>query len=122
MKISRIVFEKESENKPKPLARCYVVLDDCLRLNNICLYHNEKGYYLVLPSKQDLYREVQEVNEGIKLELPKNKNDLVSGENKKYEEFYHPLSNSFYKTLLNEVLHGYRWCKKKELLVYRPKE
>lgn len=112
MKITKIIYKDSAISKS--LALCSVVLDDCLKLENISLYHSkEKGYYLVMPSKQDVYQNVEKCNKGKELKLPK-------GENKKYEEFFHPLSADFYKELLSSVEIGYERYKKEGKICYKP--
>lgn len=106
MKITRIIFE-DNDIKDKSLAVCSIVLDDSLRLNEIRLYRNNKGYYLVLPSRQDIYQEVQEMNSKSNIELPKNEK-----EGKEYEEFFFPLENSLYKVMLSTVVECF--SKRKE--------
>lgn len=98
MKITRIIFE-DNDIKDKSLAVCSIVLDDSLRLNEIRLYKNNKGFYLVLPSRQDIYQEVQKVNSKNIIELPKKEK-----EDKPYEEFFFPLENSLYKAMLATVV------------------
>lgn len=112
MNITKILFKDSATSKS--LAVCSVVLDDCLKLENISLYHNkEKGYYLVMPSKQDVYQSVENCNKGVELNFPK-------GENKKYEEFFFPLSAEFYKTLLSSVERGYVRYVKEGKSCYKP--
>lgn len=110
MEITRVVFEKHGSCKS--LATCSVVLDDCLQLNNIRLYKNNKNkeYYLVLPSKQDVYQEVKNKNKGINLEVKKETG---------YEEFYHPVNPSFYKKLLVTVSECYSEFKTNKKFVFR---
>ena len=112
MKITKILYKASVTSKA--LVLCSVVLDDCLKLENISLYHNnEKGYYLVMPSKQDVYQSVEKCNKGKDLVFPKK-------EGKKYEEFFFPLSANFYKDLLLSVEKGYERYKKDGKKCYIP--
>lgn len=111
MKVSKVVFRDSSHSKA--LAVCDIVLDDCLRLKDISLYCNEKGYYLVMPSKQDVYQDIKKINKDKDVKCPKT-------ENKKYEEFFHPLSSDFYKELLSVVETGYERYKTTGKSYYKP--
>lgn len=111
MKVTKVVF-KDSSNS-KALAVCDVILDDCLRLKDISLYHNKDGYYLVMPSRQDVYQSVTKLNKDIEIKYPKS-------ENKEYEEFFHPLSSDLYRELLSNVKMGYKFRKKSGKNYYKP--
>lgn len=109
------------------LATCDVVLDDCLVLSGISLYakRNEIGYYLIFPSKQDIYRGISNLNGGVDIKYPPNLKRKNNYENnsKRFEEFYHPVEKSFYDTLLNTIIVGYNSCivkGKKRSLSYKP--
>lgn len=105
MDVTRVVFYGKDRNK-KALAACSVVLDDELRLNDILLFKGEKGYFLILPSRQDVYQEVQKLNGDIEVVFPKNTLDGTNSK-KKYEEFFHPLKGGLYKNILNAVVTEY---------------
>lgn len=118
MKITRVNFKEKNNNGS--LATCSVVLDDCLMLSEISLYKGDKGYYLILPSKQDVYKSIKDLNKGISIEYPVNSKNCEGGK-KVYEEFFHPVTNSFYNELLSEILVGYNICiVNKKGLSYRP--
>lgn len=108
MEITRITFEKQ-DITDKSLAVCSIVLDDCLKLSNIKLFKNSTGFYLCLPSKQDVYQEVEEVNPCVVIKRPERNNR--NGKN--YEEFYNPVVSSFYKMLLDSITREYTALKKK---------
>lgn len=105
MDISRVIFYSKDRCK-KALAVCSVVLDDELRLNDILLFKNEKGYFLVLPSRQDVYQDVKRLNEGVEIKIPKNALEGTDSK-KKYEEFFHPVNGSLYKKLLAAIVEAY---------------
>lgn len=113
VKITRVLFEKEDKND-KSLAVCSIIFDDSLKLNGIKLYKSEeKGYYLVLPSKQDDYREVQELNPDVKLNVPVNKDPK-----KQYEEFFFPLDSLLYKSMLRTVTYCFEKFKEEGRLSF----
>ena len=106
MKVSKVLY-KSNKNSNKALAMCDIVISECLRLEDVCLYKNEKsGYFLVFPSRQDIYKEIEQLNQGVKLVFPPISNACSSRE-KKYEEFFYPMSNVFYRELLAIVVDGY---------------
>lgn len=107
MKVTRVIAHENVVKHGRPLFVCSVVLDDCLMLSYIRLFQGEKGYYLCFPSKQDVYREVQDLNQGTKLEFPKIEYKDEDCTCKKYDEFYHPLEQMFYYDLLSIVLNAY---------------
>ena len=107
MEITRITFEKQ-DITDKSLAVCSVVLDDCLKLSDIKLFKNSNGFYLCLPSKQDIYQEVEEANPCMVIKRPERK--IAKGKN--YEEFYNPVVASFYKMLLDSITKEYISLKK----------
>lgn len=73
--------------------------------------------YLVLPSRQDTFREVSVCNKKYLLSMPK----WWSKINTPYCEYYHPLKNDFYKYMLQVVLEGYKSCLKDGSFVYHPR-
>ena len=100
MKITRVIYYDWFINE-KILIKCSIIFEDCLKLNDIRLGKNDKGYFLILPSKQDIYNIVSKLNDGRYVEFPKNELS------KQYEEFYHPLNRDFYLYMLNTVVEGY---------------
>ena len=114
MRVTRVVFNKESDSKA--LAVCCVIIDDCLKLTNIKLFHNrESGFYLVLPSKQDVYQDIDTLNPTLSVQYPQ----FRGIEGKPYEEYFYPLSAKFYKDMLNSVVAGYKVYKAKGKLSFR---
>lgn len=105
MDVTRVVFYSR-DHKSKSLAVCSVILDDELRLNDISLFKNERGYFLVLPSKQDIYSGILKLNEDKTVSLPRNPLEESDGK-KKYQEFYHPVRCSVYKKILDAVVKEY---------------
>lgn len=106
MKITKIIFNDFKKDSTKPKAVCSVVLDDCLKLNGIHLYSGEEGYYLVLPSCEDIYQKIQELNPELEIVFP-SCIYVDEAKKKKYEELYHPLSSKLYHNLLSQVIRGY---------------
>lgn len=122
MEVTRVIFSKvnvdvDTEKKNGYVASCDVVLDDCLMLKDIslCVRKNSTDFNLMFPSKQDVYKSVKDINEGVSIKYPPNpkKRFFVSG-NKSYEEFYHPLSNDFYMRLLKVVSDAFDACISKD--------
>lgn len=117
MIITRVLFKKPVGSTIKSLAICDIVLGDCLRVADIRLFKNEDGYYLVFPSKQDVYQNISMLNPDLEIQYP----TAVSGCSKgKYEEFYHPVSTEFYEKLLSVVVDGYKLYKKNGSWNYVP--
>lgn len=115
MNITRIVFiDINTDSSRQYLATCSIVLEDCLKLTGIRLFRktgSESEYYLVFPSKQDVYREVSKVNKDIEVKFPENTYKNGKGEKKMYEEFFFPLNKKFYSYILEVILEGYNECK-----------
>lgn len=109
MEVTRVVFYSKEWHK-KSLASCSVVIDDELRLNDISLFKNQSGYFLILPSKQDIYQEVEALNSGVDIEFPKNSLEGTNSK-KKYEEFFHPLKGGLYKKILDAIVAEYEKSK-----------
>ena len=118
MNITKIYFR--SDVSLKALAVCDVVLDNCLKLTGIRLYNKNNSYFLVFPSKQDLYREVESLNDGVSLVLPPSRKSENS--KKQYEELFYPVDSKFYKDLLNEVVIGYSLLRSGNEHVYIPQD
>lgn len=121
MKVTRIDYIGDDSCK-MPLAVCNILMDDVLILKGIKLFCGKtQGYYLVFPSKQDIYSSVMALNEGIDLAIPAV--DCPEKENHQYEEFFHPVNKNFYESLLDLVLEGYHVYLRQgmpKLFVYRP--
>jgi hypothetical protein len=98
---------------------CDVVIEDSLKLCDICLYKNDSSdYFLVFPSKQDVYRDVQLFNKE-EVKFPPLSSACTSRK-KQFEEFYYPMSSDFYKELLQLVVDGYLLSKKTKKNSYIP--
>lgn len=119
MKISRVIFYEEKCNHGSLLATCSVVLDECIKLNDIRLYKNKKTdkEYLVLPSKQDVYKRVEEVNPGKSIVFPEGDSAFRK---KKYDEFFHPVECYMYVEMLECIKAGYDYYMKTGKVSYRP--
>lgn len=117
MRVTRVVYEVKRRDSAKPLAICSIILDDCLKLNGVRLYSGDKGYYLVLPSCEDIYQKVQELNPNLKITFPEC---VYIDKNKKkdYEELYHPVTSNLYHELLQQVVLGYELMKQTGKRVY----
>lgn len=115
MNITRIVFiDVNSDSTRQYLATCSIVVEDCLKLTGIRLFRkteSESDYYLVFPSKQDVYKEVFKVNKDIEVNFPENTCKNGKGEKKAYEEFFFPLNKGFYSYILEAIVEGYKACK-----------
>lgn len=118
MNISKVYFR--SDVNSKALAVCDVVLDDCLKLTGIRLYVKNDSYFLVFPSKQDLYREVELLNEGSSLVLPQSRK--VGTSKNQYEELFYPVDSAFYRYMLGVILDGYSVLRSDSKRVYVPDE
>lgn len=114
MNITKVIFEK-SDIREKSLAVCSIVFEDSLKLNKIKLYRNNvKGFYLVLPSKQDVYQEVQNLNIGKNVILP-----IKEEGEREYEEFFFPVESELYKTMLSTVVQCFPKFRDKGVLVFK---
>ena len=106
MRVSKVIY-KENNDVNKALAVCDIVFDGVFRCCNVCLYKGgEKGYYLVFPSKQDIYQSIKHYNGGLDFKEPP---DQFSSKNKgkTREEYFFPTNSDFYHEILNEVILGY---------------
>jgi DNA-binding cell septation regulator SpoVG len=110
MKVTKVVVHKMFDNCAFQ-ALCSVVVDDCLKLSDILLCKNEKGYFLIFPSKQDVYKEINSLNEGVSIKYPVNRRDKYNEGSKKYEEFFYPVSHSFYTFIRDCIIDAYNRCK-----------
>lgn len=121
MKVTRVIINKSVEGHGTFLASCSIVLDGCLRLNDIRLFKNPtKGYYLILPSKQDVYKEVQSLNEGVDIQIPCKDLEECESKKKLYDEYFHPVESSFYKEILGVIKDGFKKFEKTGCIEYRP--
>lgn len=109
MQITRVIFNDDGFKAKEALAVCSVILDDCFKLKGISLYKGNDGYYLTFPSKQDVYRSVNKLNEGLSINYPANSREGCGKHegSKSYEEFFHPVSNKIYEYILDTILAGY---------------
>lgn len=109
MKVTRVIFNNDISVNSGSLTLCDVVLDDCLKLSEIGLRRGKEGYYLILPSKQDVYKSISDLNEGVSIKYPPNlkKKGENSDKSKDFEEFFHPVSKDFYLVLLENIRRGY---------------
>lgn len=105
--VTKVLYKwNEAElREKKAVAICDIVLDSKLKLRDVRLYRKEGKYFLVFPSKQDLYKKIQQMNPNIELNLPLPKDGGV--ENSKFEEFFFPVDSAFYAQLLEIVVDGY---------------
>lgn len=72
----------------KFLAKCTVILDDCMALNDIKVLNGNKGVYVAMPNK------------GVCVE-----NSVL--ENFKREDLFHPVSRGFFFYMSDTILKGY---------------
>ena len=114
MNVTRVVYYESDKLNTGQLVSCSVVLDDCLRLNDIKLFKdNTRGYFLVLPNKSDIYKEVSHCNKG-KIVMPNG------SDTRHYGELFHPVDSLFYSKLLGIVQSGYKYYKETGRKSYRP--
>lgn len=113
-----VTFHLKGDGDKSYLATCAIIFDDCFRINDIRLFCKEslENAYLVLPSRQDTFREVSLSNRKSKLSMPKWWTRVSSP----YCEYYHPLKNDFYQYMLQVVLDGYKSCLEDGSFVYYP--
>lgn len=109
MKVTKVIVHKMLEGSSSQ-AICSAVLDDCLKLSDILLCKNDEGFFLILPSKQDVYKEVNALNDGASIKYPANHREKC----KRFEEFYHPVSRDFYIYLRDSIVDAYLKCKDNE--------
>lgn len=107
MKVTRVIVHGSSVKQGRPLCVCSVVFDDCLMINHIRLFQGDNGYYLCFPSKQDIYKEVQDLNKDNPVVCPSQTYDENDEGCKKYDEFYHPLDRMFYYDLRSIIVSAY---------------
>lgn len=109
---------------PHILTFCSVVLNDSLKLNDIQLCANDEGRFLILPSRQDMYKTVEVLNKDKKLVLPEvhrsAENSSGKKNDKKFEEFFHPLDKKLYVELLTACSNAYDALNGTEETVWRP--
>jgi len=132
MVVTKIIYTNKAtiDNKDGFMATCDIVLDDSIKLSYIKLFKkmscDDDSYYLVFPSRQDIYKDIKLMNKEIGIVLPKNKREyFVKDISRQYEEFYHPVKKSFYDMLLKVILKGYMQCtidSKAGECVYIPKD
>lgn len=111
MKITRVKIEKDC-HEDKSLAVFSIVFDDELRVNSVKLYKTT-DYYLVMPSKQDIYQRVKELNSE-EVRVPDK-----TEKNKSFEEFFFPLDSTLYKKMLNILVSCYEKHKKLGTISFR---
>lgn len=127
LEVTKVVLNPHRKVPHRTLSVCSIVLDDALRLNDIQLCEKEDGRYLILPSRQDVYRTIGVLNKGKDLVLPEanrgsETNDTVKQQNKKYEEFFHPLVKGLYDVMLTACSTAYDELNGSEETVWRPKK
>ena len=117
MEISKILYRK-STDCDKAITECDIVLDDSLKLCGVRLYKKNKSeYYLVFPSKQDVYNSVIQSNPNVNLNIPRGTGEEKK---KKWEEFFFPMNSAFYARILEQVVIGYDLTKHRDNKTYIP--
>ena len=102
MKITKVKFyDVCNVEDSKFLAKCTVLLDNCLALNDIKVLNGNKGNYIIMPSKG------------------------VCGESSVLENFrgedlFHPVSRHFFSYMSDTILSGYHNLKCTGDKVYYP--
>lgn len=119
MKVTRVIYDRRKSNRSDLLVTCSVVLDDCLKLNDIKLCKDVKNdsCYLVLPSRVSVCREVSKLNSDKNIVLPE---DCIQNKSDNKDEYFHPVDVRFYCLLLNTILEGYERFKGTGDAIYRP--
>lgn len=113
MKISKILY-KESSDVDKALVVCDIVFDNVFKVMGVRLYKNDKGYYLIFPSKQDILNEMN-------ISVSDKKEDGNDGSKKKdWDEFYYPIDSAFYACVRDIVVEGYIKTRNKTGKTYIP--
>ena len=103
MNITRV---KCGKGRNGALSTCAIVIDDCLILKEVNLYKGERGYFLVFPSRQDVYKTISDLNEGLSIQYPVNSRANEKSD-RQFEEFFHPVSADFYEELLKKIVETY---------------
>lgn len=106
MKITKVKYffiDKVKDNQP--IAKCSVVFEDCLKVNDIKIFDGKKGKYIVFPVRADLIR------------FKESEKDISSQKN---TECCHPVQREFYKYISDTLLNGLVEAEKGNL-IYIPK-
>lgn len=91
MKITNVKFYDINKNEDsKFLAKCSVVLDNCIMLHDIKVLNGKKGLYVVMPRKQN----IQE--------------NIGNSKNNVSEDIFHPVSKVYFLYMSSVILSAYK--------------
>lgn len=117
MVVTKVVYSEVDRRSDKyPIARCFVVIDDCLKLNSIAIFEGERGRYLVLPGSDKSGISKSGVLEDTRKEYS-NKGSL--GKNS-WEEYFHPVDRDFFNRFTKIILDGLDIFENSGNCSYRP--
>ena len=110
MQVTKIHYQLlERKNNSYPLAKCSVILDDCLKLDEIRIYDGAKGKYVTFPGK---FRFQKDDDGNRRLVVDKGRKN----------EYYHPVDKGFAKYLKDIITEGYTQLFENGVFVYEPKD
>lgn len=110
MKITKVHYYLiERKNKSYPLAKCSVVIDGCLKLDEIRIYEGVSGKYITFPGKY-------------KFERDENGNRRLVVDKSRKNEYYHPVDKDFAKYMKDIITEGYTQLFENGVFVFEPKD
>lgn len=119
MEITRIIYN-DAKNYPKNvLAVCSVIFDDVFKITGLCLCEkfDDGSKFIVMPSEVGTVKQIEKLNPETSFNLPEFR---LQSNKDRCEEFYHPVSSDFYKSLLEAVVEGYLSYRNLGKCSYRP--
>lgn len=125
MRVTKVMLYTRRK-APHILTFCSVIMDDSLKLNDIQLCEKGTGErFLILPSRQDIYDYIGKLNKEsvADIVLPEVNSATVSTNdknNKKYEEFFHPVSADLYREILHACSTAYDELDGTDKVTWRP--
>lgn len=124
MSVSRIVFNSIHDGDCGCLLGSVdVFIEDCLRVRNVRLFASAiKGYYLVFPSKQDLYSSIEKLNPDIQIKFSEVQGGTDADGKRLYDEYFFPVNSEYYKYLLEVITDAYNYCLPREKTSYHPRK
>lgn len=103
MKITKVsYYDIGNSNSKSFLAKCSIVLDDVVIVHDIRILNGCGGRYIVMPEKS------------------KYKNSNSSNMNKKSDDVFHPVNQSYFSYMVDVILKGYKIFEKEGIKVYNP--
>lgn len=101
MKITKIRFYDIGELDSRFLAKCSIVLDDCIMVHDIKLLNGKGGKYIVMPERSQ-----------------NNTKSIIK--NNEEDDVFHPVRKSFFNYMKKVIFEGYDEYKAKGEKVYIP--